>query len=77
MEKQKSRLKQFRIQMNMTQQQMSDILKIGQNTYSRIENGVTAFKDVYKTIIEDKYHLTTGWLSGAYLCSKNTILLPE
>jgi hypothetical protein len=44
---------------------MSDILKIGQNTYSRIENGVTAFKDVYKTIIEDKYHLTTGWLSGA------------
>lgn len=43
MEKQKSRLKQFRIQMNMTQQQMSDILKIGQNTYSRIENGVTAF----------------------------------
>lgn len=60
-----NRLKQFRIHMNMTQQQMADLLKVGQNTYSRIENGVTAFKDVYKKIIEDKYHLTTGWLSGA------------
>lgn len=45
-----NRLKQFRIHMNMTQQQMADLLKVGQNTYSRIE---------------DKYHLTTGWLSGA------------
>lgn len=60
-----NRLKQFRIHMNMTQQQMADLLKVGQNTCSRIENGVTAFKDVYKKIIEDKYHLTTGWLSGA------------
>ena len=60
-----NRLKQFRIYMNMTQQQMADILGIRQNTYSRIENGTTAFKDVYKKIIEDKYHLTTGWLSGA------------
>lgn len=60
-----NRLKQFRIHMNMTRQQMADLLKAGQNTYSRIENGVTAFKDVYKKIIEDKYHLTTGWLSGA------------
>ena len=49
-----NRLKQFRIHMNMTQQQMADLLKVGQNTYSRIENGVTAFKDVYKKIIEDK-----------------------
>lgn len=62
---QESRLKQFRIYMNMTQQQMADLLNVGQNTYSRIENGITAFKDVYKKIIEDKYHLTTGWLSGA------------
>ena len=62
---QESRLKQFRIHMNMTQQQMADLLNIGQNTYSRIENGITAFKDVYKKIIEDKYHLTIGWLSGA------------
>lgn len=38
-----NRLKQFRIHMNMTQQQMADLLKVGQNTYSRIENGVTAF----------------------------------
>lgn len=60
-----NRLKQSRIHMNMTQQQMADLLKAGQNTYSRTENGVTAFKDVYKKIIEDKYHLTTGWLSGA------------
>lgn len=49
----------------MTQQQMAEILDVGQNTYSRLENGVTAFKDVYKKIIEEKYHLTTGWLSGA------------
>ena len=49
----------------MTQQQMADVLDVGQNTYSRLENGVTAFKDVYKKIIEEKYHLTTGWLSGA------------
>ena len=62
---QESRLKQFRIYMNMTQQQMADLLNVGQNTYSRIENGITAFKDVYKKIIDDKYHLTTGWLSGA------------
>lgn len=60
-----SRLKQFRIYMNMTQQQMADILDIRQNTYSRIESGTTTFKDVYKKIIERKYHLTTGWLSGA------------
>lgn len=60
-----SRLKQFRIYMNMTQQQMADILGINQNTYSRIENGVTAFKDSYKKVIEEKYHLTTGWLSDA------------
>ena len=62
---QESRLKQFRVHMDMTQQQMADILDVGQNTYSRIENGVTTFKDAYKKIIEDKYHLTTGWLSGA------------
>ena len=37
-----NRLKQFRIHMNMTQQQMADLLKVGQNTYSRIENGVTS-----------------------------------
>lgn len=60
-----NRLKQFRVYMNMTQQQMADLLDVGQNTYSRIENGITAFKDVYKKIIEDKYHLTKGWLSGA------------
>lgn len=62
---QENRLKIFRIKLNMTQQQMADILNIGQNTYSRIENGVSIFKDSYKKIIEDKYHLTTGWLSGA------------
>lgn len=48
-----NRLKQFRIHMNMTQQQMADLLKVGQNTYSRIENGVTAFKDVYKKNISE------------------------
>ena len=71
-----NRLKQFRIHMNMTQQQMAHLLKVGQNTYSRIENGVTAFKDVYKKIIEDKYHLTKqedGYLVLMYLCLKNTM----
>lgn len=62
---QESRLKQLRVHMNMTQQQMADVLDIRQNTYSRIESGTTAFKDAYKRIIENKYHVTTGWLSGA------------
>lgn len=60
-----NRLRELRVHLNMTQKQMADILDVGQNTYSRIENGVSSFKDSYKRIIEDKYHLTTGWLSGA------------
>ena len=60
-----NRLKQLREYLNMTQQQMANILGVGQNTYSRIENGVTAFKDSYKKTLELKYHLTVGWLSGA------------
>lgn len=31
-----NRLKQFRIHMNMTQQQMADLLKVGQNTYRNL-----------------------------------------
>ena len=44
---------------------MAAILEVGQNTYSRMENGVTSFKDSYKKILEEKFNLTTGWLSGA------------
>lgn len=60
-----NRLKMLRLHLNQTQQQMADVLGISQNSYSRIENGVTSFKDGYKEKLEDKYHLTKGWLSGA------------
>ncbi len=60
-----NRLKQFRIHMNLTQQQMAELLGVAQNSYSRMENGVTAFKDAYKKTIEERFHLTVGWLSGA------------
>lgn len=60
-----NRLKLLRTHLNLTQKQMAAILDIGQNSYSRIENGITAFKDTYKKLLEEKYHLTVGWLSGA------------
>ena len=59
------RLKLLRTHENLTQRQMAAILEVGQNTYSRMENGVTSFKDSYKKILEEKFNLTTGWLSGA------------
>lgn len=59
------RLKLLRTHKNLTQRQMAAILEVGQNTYSRMENGVTSFKDSYKKILEEKFNLTTGWLSGA------------
>ena len=59
------RLKLLRTHENLTQRQMAGILEVGQNTYSRMENGVTSFKDSYKKILEEKFNLTTGWLSGA------------
>ena len=34
-----NRLRELRVHLNMTQKQMADILGVGQNTYSRIENG--------------------------------------
>ena len=51
------RLKLLRTHENLTQRQMAAILEVGQNTYSRMENGVTSFKDSYKKILEEKpYH---------------------
>ena len=37
-----NRLRELRVHLNMTQKQMADILDVGQNTYSRIENGVSS-----------------------------------
>lgn len=48
----------------MTQAQLAEVLHMRQNSYSQIEIGNVSLTDKNRYLLENKYHLTPGWLSG-------------
>lgn len=48
--------------LRLTQSQMAEILSIGQNAYSMIENGHTRLTDRNKSTLADKLHINPNWL---------------
>lgn len=57
-----SRLNQLRKVLGMTQKQMAEILQIGQNTYSMIENGKINLTDRNRSILAEKLKTNPLWL---------------
>lgn len=57
-----SRLQQLRKLLGMTQKQMAEILMIGQNTYSMIENGKIKLTDKNRGILSEKLKANPLWL---------------
>lgn len=57
-----SRLLQARKFLGMTQKQMSEILQIGQNAYSMIENGKIKLTDRNRHILTDRLKINPIWL---------------
>ena len=58
------RLKQLRIQHNLTQQQMSERLSMDQSTYSRYENGNTIATIDFILRIVKEFDVSADWLLG-------------
>lgn len=59
-----NRLKYLRKYLRMTQAQLAEVLHMRQNSYSQIEIGNVSLTDKNKYLLENKYHLTPGWLDG-------------
>lgn len=59
-----NRLKYPRKYLRMTQAQLAEVLHMRQNSYSQIETGNVSPTDKNKYLLENKYHLTPGWLDG-------------
>lgn len=57
-----SRLYKIRKTLGMTQKQMAEILQIGQNTYSMIENGRIKLTDRNRLKITEKFSINPIWL---------------
>lgn len=57
-----SRLLELRKILGMTQKQMADILSIGQNAYSMIENGKVNFTDRNRNVLSRKLGINPHWL---------------
>ncbi len=59
-----NRLKYLRKYLRLTQSQFAEVLCMKQNSYSQIESGNVSLTDKNKYLLENKYHLTPGWLDG-------------
>lgn len=59
-----SRLREARKFLGFTQKAMAEILQIGQNTYSMIENGKISLTDKNKGILAEKIRLNPLWLTS-------------
>lgn len=58
------RLKELRIERNLTQQQISQILNIKQNTYSQYENGQRQLPIESLITLAKFYDVTTDYILG-------------
>lgn len=59
-----SRLHEARKFLGLTQKAMAEVLQIGQNTYSMIENGRISLTDKNKSILAEKIRLNPLWLTS-------------
>lgn len=57
-----NRLLQVRKFLGLTQKQLADILQVGQNTYSMIENEKIKLTDRNRNILAEKMHINPLWL---------------
>lgn len=71
------KLLQIRKYYGLTQTQLADLLSVGQNTISQIENGKISLTDKNKRILVERLHVNLDWLGtgrGEIVCEETDAL---